>query len=362
MKKKLLLVSFVLVLLMGCFTGCGSSDTNGESAAEGTKVVKDMTGVEITVPEEVKSVVNCWPSSTQMMMTLGAADKLVGVMGAVQSPSFTWMWTVEPKIKEAPAVTDESGSVNVEEMLKLEPDLVITSGEEDAESYRNAGLNAACMMFNNYDGLRKSVTALGEMLGKEESETAKKYVEYLDGNIAKVEDALKDLKDEDKPTVYYMDGQQGESMFTTAGPGSIMSEWIDIAGGKIATEGVVEGMSQEITPEQILEIDPDMILIGGSNQAKVYKSLMADETMKQLSAVKSGNVHRIPQGTFQWCRFSSESALQILWAAKTIHPDQFKDLNMKKETKAFYKEYFNYDLSNKEVNAILAGKNAPDGE
>ena len=141
-----------------------------------------------------------------------------------------------------------------------------------------------------------------------------------------------------------------------------MSEWIDIAGGKISTDGIVEGMSQEITAEQLLDIDPDIILVGGSNQAKVYKSLMADETMQNLSAVKSGQVYRIPQGTFQWDRFSSESALQVLWAAKTIHPEQFKDLDMAQETKDFYKEYFNYDLSDKEVNAILAGETSPSGK
>ena len=362
MKKRLLLLVMVVALIAGCFAGCGSSEGNGEAAAEGTKTVKDMTGTEVTVPQEVKKVVNCWPSSTQVMITLGAADKLAGVMGAIQSPSFSWMTTIAPQIKELPSVTDENGTVNVEEMLKLDPDLVVTSSEEDAATYRNAGLNAACMMFNNYDGLRESVTALGEMLGKDETDAAKKYVEYLNGNISEVENTLKDLKDSDKPVVHYMDGQQGESIYMTAGPGSIMSEWIDIAGGKISTDGIVEGMSQEITAEQLLDIDPDIILVGGSNQAKVYKSLMADETMQNLSAVKSGQVYRISQGTFQWDRFSSESALQVLWAAKTIHPEQFKDLDMAQETKDFYKEYFNYDLSDKEVNAILAGETSPSGK
>lgn len=351
----------VMVLALGSLAGCGASES-AEKPAEGTKTVKDMTGADVTVPEEVKTLINCWPSSTQMTVTLGAVDKLAGVMGALQSPSFTWLQTVAPQIKDVPVISDDKGGANVEEMLKINPDLVVTSGEEDAQDFRDAGLNAACMMFDSYDGLKKSVTAMGEMLGKKEQETADKYVEYLNGNISKVENALKDLKDEDRPVVHYIDGQQGESIYTTAGTGTIMNEWIDIAGGKISTEGIAEGMTQEITAEQLLKVDPDIIVVGGINQAKAYKQFMNDKTMKDLKAVKNGKVYRIPQGTFQWCRFSSESALQVLWAAKTIHPDQFKDLDLAKETKAFYKEYFNYDLSDDEVNAILAGKNAPDGE
>ena len=34
---------------------------------------------------------------------------------------------------------------------------------------------------------------------------------------------------------------------------------------------------------------------------------------------------------------------------------------MKKETISFYKDYLGYDLSDEYADAILAGKNAPDG-
>ncbi|MEG2717773.1 MAG: ABC transporter substrate-binding protein, partial [Eubacterium sp.] len=73
-------------------------------------------------------------------------------------------------------------------------------------------------------------------------------------------------------------------------------------------------------------------------------------------------VYRNPQGIFQWDRFGSESALQVLWVAKTLYPDKFTDIDMKKETISFYKEYLNYDLSDEYADAILAGKNAPTGE
>ena len=357
MKKKLTVLLVLMLALMSLVVGC--SQTGGSSERK----VTDMTGAEVTLPAEVKSVINCWPSSNQIMITLGATDKQSAYFATLQRPSFTWMQIVNPAIAaEETKTVGVNGSVTAEELLALEPDLVITANEDDAVAWREAGLNAMCMMFNNYEGLRESVVKTGEALGGDAVARAEKYVEYLDGNINMVKDRLKDLKDEDKPTVYYMDGQQGKTPYLTSGNGTIQEEWITMAGGKLATDGLFEGMSKEITPEQLLEIDPDYILVGGTNQAKVYDMLMNEKSLQGLKAIKNNHVYRIPQGTFQWCRFGSESALQVVWAAKTIHPDKFEDIDMKQMTIDFYKEYLDYDLSSEYADAILAGKSGPEGK
>ena len=63
---------------------------------------------------------------------------------------------------------------------------------------------------------------------------------------------------------------------------------------------------------------------------------------------------------FSWDRYGAESALQILWAATIVQPELFKDVDVKAKTKAFYKEFMNYDLSDAEFDYILKGLN-PDG-
>ncbi|WP_345943217.1 hypothetical protein [Campylobacter concisus] len=47
--------------------------------------------------------------------------------------------------------------------------------------------------------------------------------------------------------------------------------------------------------------------------------------------------------------------MQILWAAKILHPEIFKDIDIAAETKKFYKEFLHYELSNDEINYILNG-------
>ena len=79
MKKFKKTLSVLLVLVLLSFAAAGCSQNNGDTAksdnADGDRTITDMSGVEVTVPAEVKSVINLWPSSNQIMITLGGQDK-----------------------------------------------------------------------------------------------------------------------------------------------------------------------------------------------------------------------------------------------------------------------------------------------
>ena len=52
-----------------------------------------------------------------------------------------------------------------------------------------------------------------------------------------------------------------------------------------------------------------------------------------------------------------EEALQVLWAAKKFNPDKFADVDIEKETKDFYMQYYGYQLTDDECSRILNGEN-----
>lgn len=362
-KRKVLIALMLMVVLMTSLVGCNSKTAEAPAPAPTAteRKVVDMTGVEVKLPAEVKTIANCWPSSNQIMITLGATAKQPAYFNVLKSQNFTWMQIVNPAIKDKPAL-GAGNTVTAEELLALNPDLVITANAKDAEAYRNAGLTAMCMMFNNYKGLRESVLKTGEAIGGEAAVKAQAYASYLDGNIKLVQERLADVKTDGRPTVYYLDGQSGKTPYSTGGSGTMQEEWITMAGGKLATAEILQGMTKEITPEQLLKLDPDYIVVGGLNQAIAHEALMADTNLAGLKAIKNKHVYRIPQGTFQWDRFGSESALQVVWMAKTLYPDKFKDIDMKQMTIDFYKNYLGYELSSEYADAILAGKNGPTGK
>ena len=147
----------------------------------------------------------------------------------------------------------------------------------------------------------------------------------------------------------------------TVGRGEIQETWIEMSGGKFATR-YLTGSRIEIAKEKFLEIDPDVILIGSQNQYLTMESLMNDRTLSYLKAVKTNQVYRIPQGIFPWCKTGPESSMQMVWAAKLLYPDLFTDIDVARIAKSFYIDFFGTDISDENVEKILAGKFSPSEE
>ena len=147
-------------------------------------------------------------------------------------------------------------------------------------------------------------------------------------------------------------------MLKIDGTKTIIDTWVKYAGGKNAVQK--EGSMIEITAEEIVAADPDIIIVGGADNQKAVEKIYADPVFAGLKAVKNKKVYGNPKGVFSWDRYGAESALQILWAATIIQPELFRDVDVKAQTKAFYKKFMNYDLSDIEFDYILKGLN-PDG-
>nr|WP_314399488.1 hypothetical protein [uncultured Campylobacter sp.] len=74
-----------------------------------------------------------------------------------------------------------------------------------------------------------------------------------------------------------------------------------------------------------------------------------------LKAIRNKQIYANPNGIFSWDRYGDEGALQILWAAKTIHPEIFGDIDLRAETKKFYKKFFDFGLGDEQFELILKG-------
>ena len=147
-------------------------------------------------------------------------------------------------------------------------------------------------------------------------------------------------------------------MLKVDGTNTIQNTWTKLGGGVNAIN--TEGSMIEVSAEEIINANPDIIIVGGNDTDAQIKKIKEHPAFSGSNAVKNGKIYGNPKGVFSWDRYGAENVLQILWAAKTIQPDLFKDVDMKVKTKEFYKEFLNHDLSDKEYGYILKGLN-PDG-
>ena len=322
---------------------------------DGTKVIKDVDGQEVTVPVTPERVANLWHANNQVILTLGGAPKLSATTHYVTT--IPWFRQVYPDITKVPAPIAANNDLNMEALLATKPDVVLVSSEKQAEAVRQAGLTAVRVGFSDMNGLMQTVNLTAEVLGTQGAyERAQKYNAYMQKNLKLIEERLKDLPDSERPKVLHIAG--GSDVTKVDGSDSIIGEWMKAAGAKNSIDGVAN--YKNISLEQIIASAPDAIIVGNSDAQKGIDTIRSDAAWKDVPAVKNNKVIRNPYGTFNWDRYSTEEALQVLWAAKTLHPQKFTDVDMVKETQEFYSTFFGYSLSADDAQRILAGE-APEG-
>jgi iron complex transport system substrate-binding protein len=369
MRKKFLSLALVvaMIAMLFVFSGCSKAESNEpeikpeieseiksepesesetDETLETTQKVVGMDGIEVELPKKVRSIVDTWSAATDNLFNLGAGDLLVSAHSAAVSE---WSKRIYPPIADLP----DYSKATAEELLKINPDMVIVTNTEKATELRNAGVNAINLMYLNYEDFKKSTLIMGQILGDEYAARAQKVAEYVDWVMQTLNDSLKDLKDEERPVVHYIMTNDVNNPYSSGGGGSIMDEWINLAGGKMATANLGKGMGlKDVTAEQILATNPDIIMIDGDNAAEVREALKSMPEWSDITAVKNNDIYCIPKGCFWWGRLCGDTPLQPLWAASIIHPDKIT-YDIREETKKFYKEFKQCELTDDEVDKLL---------
>ncbi|MQS52792.1 ABC transporter substrate-binding protein [Companilactobacillus mishanensis] len=341
MKKRKLIVS-VLLTVMLFFTFSGVH----QSLAASTRTVTDNTGKNVKIPKKVKRIADLWHANNPILLMLGGENKLVATTKLTHDNAL--LTDLYPKVKKS-AVPFNGESVNTEELINQKPDVVISADKGQIETIRKAGIPAVNSMFQDFKGLKKTVTLTGNVLGGKSKTNAKIYNEQLDDDIADVKNRVKYTKE---PTVLHIVNKT--DLTKVDGRNTIVDEWIKTAGGKNAMKS--KGNMIEVSAEEIIKANPDVIIVGNTTDKAALKALKKDSRFKTLKAVKNKKVYGNPTGIFQWDRYSAEEDLQIWWAATKLHPSEMRDININSKVKAFYQGFFNKKFSNKQVKLILNGE------
>ncbi len=333
MKKSLALLLAMCLLL--ALAACGGSKTEPETEEEPAEApeeapedearavtVTDMSGDDVTITGEVESIVNLWPAGTSSFYVMGAGDLITAVAVNNSGIVNSWCQIFYPGSADTPALGGTTPAI--EELLALEPDLVIvhpmTVSDGYAQQIRDAGIPAININFSTYDTMITSYTMLGEALGGEYQEKLDTWCDMIAEKQASTETITADLSDDDRPVVYYIAGQS-DSLTTTMGANSICADWTHLAGGIYATTLMDEPNTTEVTAEELFAIDPDVIIVGGTYQHKLVEELQSTDGWKDLSAVVNGRVYTNPYGAFAWDRFGLESYFQMDYALMCIQPE-----------------------------------------
>ena len=182
--------------------------------------------------------------------------------------------------------------------------------------------------------MKKSVSIMTEIIGGDAPKIAQKFNEYFDDNLKKALSKTDKIAASDRPKVLHI--ADGKNLFKVDGANTIIDERIRVAGGQNTVQKA--GNMLEINAEEIPNTDPDVIIVGRTTP-DILKKMYENPIYAGTKAVKNKKVYVNPTGVFSRDRYGAEGALQILWAAKTLHPKLFGDIDLRAEAKKFYKDF-----------------------
>ncbi len=343
MRKKVLslLIACSIMAMALTLTGCASSQSSSAgSAPSNTRVVVDAYGRHVTLPANINTVapVGGFPLDMSFILAAGEGDKV----NCGLPPSFGGYQDellFAPQLATDPVVQDNQQQPDMEQLLKLKPDVVITDNQSAIEPMENAGLTVVGINYEDFNG---TMNIMGDVFNKQQS--VNDFLAYLVSVQNFVKQRTDSIPDSQKVRVLYFDKNRMVRPTTTA------EWWIPAAGGISVTQG--DPANVQLDYEALLKANPDVIieLLNGS-VAKDYQ----DPNMKNLNAVKNHQVYASPACIHVWGNWTSEQPMMILWAAQKFYPDRFKDVDMVKELGDFYKRFYNCTLTTDQLQQVFNG-------
>ena len=205
----------------------------------------DATGAEVTLPAPPERVVTLSPSAAQTLWEVGARDRVVA------TTQFATYLDGAADLERVPAA---DGSVNPEQVIGLDPDLVLAPGtisEGTVETLRGAGVTVFALEAPaTVEGAAAKTTLIGRLVG--ECEGAAETNAWMRRNVAALARAV---ADEPRPPALYLLGGG-----FTAGNGTFVHDVMRTAGlSNVAANAGLSGYAR-VSPEVVRERDPEWLL------------------------------------------------------------------------------------------------------
>ncbi|MDD2573793.1 MAG: ABC transporter substrate-binding protein [Firmicutes bacterium] len=364
--------SFVLIVLI-IFNFCGCATVSPVGDVKDTREITDLSGRKVAVPANPSRIAAMTGPSYEMVFMLGGHDR-IAMTKSGHTTNYPLALLTNPDLANYEGIgANPSSSVNIEDYLSREIDLVIyyNNGNE-LKKFEAVGIPSIVLTLNTgpfssvedvmaqdldeyIDSSTIAVKALADVLGGEAVEEAEKWGEYCTEKIEMLYQRTHHLTDDQRKTVFW-GNTWGENILASYPLDNRYYE-IWLCGGKLVGPEAGAGNFPEVTKEQLFDWDPDLILVDnhGNYPELVIKSMYKEGSLwETLSAVKNKQLYRIPAGVF-FLDKGTTTTLMLLWLAAITQPELFEDIDMIEEIKYYYKEFYEYDLTDEQAQRVLDG-------
>jgi iron complex transport system substrate-binding protein len=297
--------------------------------------VTDQAGRTVEIAGPVERIISGYYISSSACIALGLADKMVGIEAkAASRPIYA---LAAPALLELPDV-GTAKEFNMEGALALEPDLVILPLrlKDAADTLTGMGVPAILVNPESYDGLRGMIALIGDAAGA--GGQADKLLGYYDSALASINDRTSPLTE--LPSVYMC----GVSAYLETAPKDMyQSALIALAGGVNAAADIEGESWTEISYEQLLAMNPQVVVIP-SEAGYGVEDITGDTQLAALDAVQNGRVYKMPGAFEAWDSPVPSCMLGVRWLLNVLHEDVYSADSLREDAANFYREFYGAEI------------------
>ena len=304
------------------------------------RTVRDSLGRTVVIPARPERILSLQPEITRILAALGVSDRLVGLDYFIGREDHLFR-ILFPEGTGLPIVSMPDESVNKELILRLDPDIIFASPTElqvPDSIQRSLGIPVAALAsLGSFNGLLEEMDLVGALTGR--TERARELGEYFRDKIRSITERIGPITLEARPKTYL-------AFWSSLVRTPVFYEPVQTAGGRNIAEHLLPSrlgtIGTVITVEQILEWDPDIILIQGSflprERQVTVEGLLRDKRLSSVRAIRQGGVH-YTLGFWYWWD-PAGVLVETLYLARLFHPDKFGRLDLQKEGNAIYEMFY----------------------
>lgn len=269
MRKLVLILSCLLSLI---FFYCGNRPKEIENA--GFSIVDDL-GNKITFGKAPERIISLAPNITEIIYALRCGDKLAG----------STLYCYYPEEAKNLEKVGDLLTVNLEKVVSLKPDLVFITVEGNAKEYsdklRELGVKIFISNPRNYDGIKKTVLDIAEILDKKD--LADSLIKNWDNRVNYIKNVLMDKTPKKGAFMVSL------SPIMLAGKNTFINSLMETVNIKNIAED--SPMNYPVfSREEILQRNPEYMIVPENTIGDIKEFLKIYPEWKRIDAVKNNKI------------------------------------------------------------------------
>lgn len=336
MRKKVISILITTAMLVLC--ACGNSDkapqesnqtqvSDNEATKTDAETQKDETndaspsanlpttdpsGAEISIPEQIDSIVVLAPSLSEIVTAFGMGDKVIGYD--------SYSVGVEGLPMDVP--TFEITNPDMEQLAALNPDVLLVSNETlyDQESpYQSLTDTGTCVIcVPNSDSIadiKSDIEFLASALGA--SDAGSSLLNDFDTQLNEMAEIASSIPEDERKQVYF-EIAPAPNMYSF-GNGVFLNEMIEWVGAENILADQEGWMT--VDGETIVAANPDVIFTNADYMDDPVQEILDRDGWADISAVVTKNVYCIDNNTSSQPNHNIVKAMRQM--AELLYPDYY---------------------------------------